>query len=156
MFIYPVDGQSVVRQVTYGSPEYDTLVDLRYEILRKPLNLVFTPEQLAKEAGDILLGFFTGTQLVGCLILTPEPGRRLRMKQVAVSQHLQKRGIGRWLVLASEDYALRNGYETIYCHARDTAVTFYLKLGYILKGESFIEVGIPHRYMEKPLISAGS
>lgn len=30
-----------------------------------------------------------------------------------------------------------------------TAVGFYEKAGYTCQGEAFLEVGIPHRYMEK-------
>jgi predicted GNAT family N-acyltransferase len=34
-------------------------------------------------------------------------------------------------------------------HARETAVGFYEKLGYVVSGERFTEVGIPHWYMQK-------
>jgi GNAT superfamily N-acetyltransferase len=33
--------------------------------------------------------------------------------------------------------------------ARDSAVSFYLKLGYAIEGDYFTEVGIPHRHMAK-------
>jgi predicted GNAT family N-acyltransferase len=36
-------------------------------------------------------------------------------------------------------------------HARDTAVPFYLNLGYACVGEPFTEVGIGHQEMEKAL-----
>jgi predicted GNAT family N-acyltransferase len=36
-------------------------------------------------------------------------------------------------------------------HARETAVPFYLKLGYEVVGGQFEEVGIPHFKMEKKL-----
>ena len=36
-------------------------------------------------------------------------------------------------------------------HARETAVAFYLRLGYRVVGEPFVEVTIPHRTMEKLL-----
>jgi predicted GNAT family N-acyltransferase len=36
-------------------------------------------------------------------------------------------------------------------HARDTAIGFYEKYGYKVKGEQFIELNIPHHIMEKRL-----
>jgi predicted GNAT family N-acyltransferase len=39
-------------------------------------------------------------------------------------------------------------------NARDTAIPFYLHLGYELVGEPFVEVGIPHRKMRKALRSS--
>ena len=38
-----------------------------------------------------------------------------------------------------ENYARQNGFKSIYCHARDTAVNFYLKNKYIAEGEYFEE-----------------
>jgi predicted GNAT family N-acyltransferase len=39
----------------------------------------------------------------------------------------------------------------MYCHARDTAVNFYLKNGYEGEGDYFDEDGIPHLKMSKKL-----
>ena len=41
------------------------------------------------------------------------------------------------------------GYKKIVLSARDTAVAFYLSLGYSIEGEIFEEVGIPHQSMFK-------
>ena len=45
----------------------------------------------------------------------------------------------------------RQDFSVMVLHARQTAVPFYLKLGYAEVGAPFQEVGIPHRCMEKPL-----
>jgi hypothetical protein len=42
----------MVTTITFGTPEYDEAVALRYEILRRPLGLHFTPEQLAGGVGS--------------------------------------------------------------------------------------------------------
>jgi predicted GNAT family N-acyltransferase len=39
----------------------------------------------------------------------------------------------------------------MYCHARDSAVNFYLKNGYTGIGNYFNEDGIPHLKMRKEL-----
>ena len=76
------------------------------------------------------------------------------MRQVAVDEHLQGKGLGGILVEFSEEYALNNGFDEIVLHARDTAVKFYLSLDYeITDKDFFYEVGIAHLKMRKKLKS---
>jgi len=51
----------------------------------------------------------------------------------------------------SEKFAVVKGFEKIELHARDTAVDFYKKSGYIPEGNIFKEVGIDHLSMYKIL-----
>ncbi len=126
------------------------MVDLRNKILRRPLGLELNEEDLASEASSALFGAWKGSQLVGCLMLTPRPGC-LQMRQVAVDSGLQGQGIGAALVRASEEYATRNGHRLIILHARETAIKFYLRLGYLERGPRFTEVGLLHQEMFKQL-----
>ena len=48
-----------------------------------------------------------------------------------------------------EEESIRRGYSRVYLHAREVAIEFYRKLGYEVFGEGFVEVGIPHRHMQK-------
>jgi predicted GNAT family N-acyltransferase len=73
------------------------------------------------------------------------------MRQVAVDTDCQQSGIGKLLVFFSEQYAKNNGFHTIELHARDAAKDFYLKQNYIVEGDVFTEVGIPHYKMKKKL-----
>ena len=73
------------------------------------------------------------------------------MRQVAVDDTKQGKGIGSALLQFSETFAQLKGYASIHCHARKTAVPFYLKHGYTIIGDEFTEVNIPHVYMEKLL-----
>ncbi|MBK8920805.1 MAG: GNAT family N-acetyltransferase [Saprospirales bacterium] len=93
--------------------------------------------------------------LAGYLNLTPLNAETVKMRQVAVAQQCQGTGIGKALVQASEGMARRLGFKKITLHARETAVPFYLKLGYSIAGERFEEVTIPHFRMEKPLAEIG-
>ena len=140
-----------IRPVPFGSPEYDATVELRRAVLRRPLGLDFTQEQLAAEHGDVHFALLHADEALACLVFTPKDGKTLKMRQVAVREDLQGQGVGRQLVETSEVWARRNGYERIVLHARDTAVPFYLAQGYELEGEPFDEVGIPHRAMFKNL-----
>ena len=126
-------------------------VDLRDRILRKPLGLTYTAEQLEAESDSIHVACYFQDEVVGCLILEPDGMRNLKMRQVAVSDRHQGLGIGRALVDFSEEYASDNGYDKISMHAREAAVGFYLKLGYEVEGEPFEEVTIPHRSMFKKI-----
>lgn len=134
--------------LVYNGAEYKAMVDLRYEVLRKPLGLIFSPEELAKEKDDLLLGVFDDERLVGCCILSPS-GNALKLRQMAVDPYRQKAGIGKALLNFAETVAKEKKYPTIQLHARETAVSFYLKAGYTVSGNTFIEVGIPHYRMEK-------
>ena len=56
-----------LKQIDYGTEEYKQMVNLRNEILRKPLGLSFTAEQLDKEKEDILIGAFDDDEMLGLL-----------------------------------------------------------------------------------------
>lgn len=73
------------------------------------------------------------------------------MQRVAVKEGFQNLGIASAMMMFCEDYALKNGYKEIYCHARETAVPFYLKNRYSVEGDIFIETTIPHLKMRKIL-----
>lgn len=129
----------------FGGSLYDESIMLRTEILREPLRLEFTVEQLSEEYKHIHFGAFSmDLELLGILVLVPLGNGRIKMRQVAIPSALQGKGIGSELVRASEKYCLTIGYNTIELNARETAVPFYLNLGYSIEGEKFLEVGIPH------------
>ncbi len=136
--------------IQYGSPEYQEMVALRYEHLRKPLGLFFTPQELEKEKEDFLLGVFLNKKLIGCCTLSPSVSL-LKLRQMAIDLKHQRSGIGKALLHFAEKTAIENGYRTILLHARETAVDFYSKSGYAIVDGPFEEVTIPHYKMEKKL-----
>ncbi len=144
----------VCRVVPHGGPFYEKTVELRREVLRLPLGLDFTPEELAAENSDIHLAACVGETVIGCLVLTSLADGEVKMRQVAVSLAHRGRGVGRELVRTSEWIARTQSFRTMVLNARDTAIPFYLHLGYELVGEPFVEVGIPHRKMRKALRSS--
>jgi GNAT superfamily N-acetyltransferase len=140
-----------IRTVRHGSPEYWETVQLRRRILRTPLGLDFEPVDLEKEVRDLHVAGFELAHLMGCLVLTPVNAEDIKMRQVAVDDRIQRKGIGTQLVLFSERLAKDRGYKRMVLNARDTAVPFYLRLKYEVEGEQFEEVGIPHFRMAKNL-----
>jgi len=140
-----------IRTVRHGSPEYWSTIDLRRRILRIPLGLDFDPDELEKEVRDLHVAAFSLAQLVACLVLTPIDADQIKMRQVAVEEGRQGKGIGTELVLFSERLARDRGYSRMILSARDTAIPFYERLKYNVEGEPFEEVTIPHRLMAKNL-----
>jgi ribosomal protein S18 acetylase RimI-like enzyme len=137
--------------IDHGSREYQQMVHLRNEILRRPLGLQFTPEELEKEKEEILIGAFEEEKMLGCCMLIMEAPNSVRLRQMAVLNNLQGKGIGRALMQFAENIARDRGFQKITMHARKTAIGFYEKLGYRISGQEFEEVTIPHYIMEKLL-----
>jgi predicted GNAT family N-acyltransferase len=140
-----------IRVIEHGTPEYEETVALRNDILRRPLGLIFTPEQLGAEGSDHHVACYDHDRLVGCLILTPLAGSDLKMRQVAVAADRQGGGIGRAMVVFSERFAHEHGFARIVLNARESAAPFYDRLGYAREGEPFEEVTIPHWRMTKTI-----
>ena len=137
--------------IDHGSEEYLQMVKLRDDVLRKPLGLSFTPEELEEEKDNMLIAAFEDDRILGCCMLLEEQPGVIRLRQMAVLNDLQGKGIGRALMNFAENIARDRGYRSIRMHARINAVGFYEKVGYKIKGDQFIEVTIPHYVMEKAL-----
>jgi N-acetylglutamate synthase-like GNAT family acetyltransferase len=137
--------------IDHGSREYEQMVQIRMDILRKPLGLTFTPEELEKEKEEVLIGAFEDERILGCCMLIKQEPGTVRLRQMAVMNNLQGKGIGRALMNFAENIARDLGYKKLVMHARKTATGFYEKQGYHISGEEFTEVTIPHYVMEKTL-----
>ncbi len=140
-----------IKQIDHASKEYYQMVNLRMEILRKPLGLSFTEDELAKEKNDILIGVFDEEKILACCLLTTINNSTVKLRQMAVQNNLQRKGIGASIIHFAETLASDKGYKKLMMHARDTAIGFYEKFGYKVFGEQFIEVNVPHHVMEKKL-----
>lgn len=141
----------IFKLLEFGSLDQLETIELRDKILRKPLGLVFSPEQLASEKDQFHLAAYNNDKLIACLLLKDFDAIKMKMRQVAVDDKWQKKGVGKLLVEDSEKIAKGMGKKIMFCHAREVAVPFYTKLGYEIVGERFEEVGIPHFKMEKML-----
>ena len=140
-----------LKQIDHGSKEYQQMINLRKEILRKPLGLSFTEDELAKEKEDILIGAFDDDTILACCLLTKMDDKCIKLRQMAVQNNLQGKGIGASMMNFAETVARDKGYKKMIMHARKTALGFYEKLGYKAFGDEFEEVTIPHYVMEKRL-----
>ncbi len=141
----------VFKPVAHHSSAYALTVSLRDRVLRRPLGLHFTVAQLEQEADEFHLTAWDDELLVACLCLKTVDAFTLQMRQVAVLEERQGKGIGQQLVAYAEDFAREHLFRKIILHARDTAIPFYHKLGYTAVEEPFVEVTILHQAFEKTL-----
>ena len=141
------------RQIPHGSPAYQETVALRDTILRAPLGLTFTREQLDAEETDFHLVAEIGDDIIACLVLSPIANRPalLHLRQMAVANSNRGQGIGRKLMNFAEEFARKQGATEIRRHAREHAIPFYQKFDYQPLGPLFNEVTLPHQEMRKPL-----
>jgi N-acetylglutamate synthase-like GNAT family acetyltransferase len=138
-----------LKVIDHGTNSYKQMVALRYLLLREPLGLSFSKEELAREKDDILIAAFDEEELMGCCVLSKIDGEFLRLRQMAVGNSKQGRGIGESILNFAENIARDKGYKKIMMHARNTAISFYEKFGYEINSPEFIEVGLPHHIMQK-------
>lgn len=139
-----------LRAFSYQSFDYDTAWALRQEVLLDPFSIDHDAARL-DDARSLHFGFFEGEQCIACLFLVPREDTVIQMRQVAVAPGRQRTGLGRLLVRFAEEAVVDRGFSKVYAHARHTAVSFYLRIGYEIRGEPFQQVGIEHHLVEKVL-----
>ena len=140
------------KTVNHYSKDYWKLVRLRDKILREPLNLMFSEEELFLENEQIHVGGFENEIAIASLSLVRLSSSLLKMRQVCVSSELQGKKIGKKLTKFTEKWAIDNHYKTIECNARESAIPFYKSNGYKIEGDQFFELKIPHFKMTKALL----
>lgn len=142
--------KTVFKEITFGSPEWESAVKLRESILREPLGSWFTNEELEEEKDHFQIVGFLDHTIVSTAALVPE-GNRMKMQRVAVKEDLRNLNIGSEMMRFCEKFGSDKLATELYCHARDTAINFYLKNDYERVGDYFDEDGIPHLRMSKKL-----
>ncbi len=132
--------------------EWEKYHELCWEVMRRPWNQPRGSERDARENDSWHRAVYAGNQLVGIGRLQLNSPSEAQIRFMAVAPEFQGRGIGRILIVALEEVAREQGVEVIRLDARESAVGFYLVLGYKVVGESnFLFGEIKHYLMEKVL-----
>ena len=139
--------------IQHNSKEYWKSVELRTLVLRKPLGLSFTKEELQAENNQLHFLCFINEKIAGSFIFVKSNQNKLKMRQVCIDKDFQKKGIGSQMMLFAEKWAKENNYNQIYCNARNNALAFYQSLNYQIEGESFEEIGLKHSKLVKWLMT---
>ena len=141
----------VVFEAPLGSDLYRQALALRDAILRRPIGLTISAEELADdETRQHFCALWLG-RVVGSAPLKPLGEALVQLKQMAVAQERQRRGIGRQLLWHAEGWARTSGFHLIVLNARLGAEGFYAAYGYLSEGAPFEENTLAHIRMTKRL-----
>lgn len=126
--------------------------DLRYRILRKPLNQPIGSEKNDGDLSGIHFALYEYDVLKAIARLDQQDETTFQVRFVAVEKSCQGLGYGKRIMEATEKRAKElNGFKII-LHARDYAVDFYLKQDYNLIEPSYKLFDVlQHFLMEKKL-----
>ena len=77
----------------------------------------------------------------------------MQLKGMAVADHLQGEGLGALLIDAGIELAMKRGATITWARARDSALGFYERLGFVTTGHGFIDgpTAMPHHFVVRAL-----
>lgn len=146
-----METKIVKRTIKYGTEDYKKMVELRNNILLAPIGLPYYEEVLKNDSKSIHCVSFDEEEAIACCVLTDLGDGLVQLRQMAVLDRWQRKGIGEDLIAFAEYVAKEHGFGEIMLHAQRVAENFYLKNGYTFVGEEFLEVEIPHFEMRKKI-----
>lgn len=121
---------------------------LRRDVLY-PSQKIFEME-MDEDSDGVHFGAFKNDKPAGVVSLF-QKGNDFQFRKLAVEPSVQKTGIGNSLLNYITEYARENKATRIWCNARDSAIGFYIKAGFIQTGKLFSKNGYDYEIMEKDL-----
>lgn len=140
-----------IRQIACASAEYEQEKQLRHAVMRAPLGMTLSDEDVAGEESQLHFAAFDGETLVGCVLFKLLDDAHAKLRQMAVANHMHGKGIGLSLVTYAEAALRQLGISHIVTDARIEARGFYARMGYKVEGEPYEVLGIPSILMVKAL-----
>ena len=132
--------------------EWQDYYNLRYRVLRAPLNQPLGSERNEGDKTGIHFALYEEGHLQAIARLDQSENFISQVRFVAVESSSQGKGFGRLIMQATENKSKELGNTKLILHARDYAVTFYLKLNYSLIEPSYKLFNVlQHFLMEKDL-----
>ena len=135
------------------SPLYEQSLVLRNRVLIEAVGRHENCRDFDFPEKDTYLSAFDDDLLIGTAIMTPLDNKTVQMRQMAVHEDYQGKGVGRMIAKEFERLVVQKGYSKVILHARESALPFYEKLGYELSSDVFYEIEIPHYEMRKEVNS---
>ncbi|HEC87002.1 MAG TPA: N-acetyltransferase [Thermoplasmatales archaeon] len=134
-----------------SSEDFRRYYFLRWKILRKPLNLPLGSERDDIEDKAIhLMVCEKDTIPIAVARLHFNSNEEAQIRYMAVDEKYQGKGIGTMLLKELERRARERRAKYVVLNARESAVNFYRKNGYVVVGKPFILLGtIYHLKMRK-------
>lgn len=136
--------------------EWELYFDLRYRILRKPLNQPLGSERNDGDATGEHFALFENGKIQAIARLDFIENNEAQVRFVAVETDLQAKGYGKKIMEAVENRCIEKNVSNLILHARDYAVLFYQRLDYQLIGPSYKLFDVLQHYlMEKRMNDFG-
>ena len=132
--------------------EWEKYFNFRWEMLRKPLGM--SKDTIKDELEDRsfhLIAVNDQKEIIGSGRLHFKNGNEGQIRYMAVTNSVQRKGLGSEIVLELENIAKNEGIQEMVLNARVNAIDFYLSLGYKKKEPYKSDTGIPHTTMRKKL-----
>ncbi len=132
--------------------EWEEYYDLRFRVLREPLNQPLGSERNDGDSTGIHFVLYDDLKIKAIARLDQAGENVAQVRFVAVEINSQGKGYGRDIMNATEQKSNELGNTKMILHARDYAVDFYLKLNYKLIEPSYKLFDVlQHFLMEKEL-----
>ena len=126
--------------------------ELRWRVLRKPWNQPRGSEIDEMDDRAIHLAAYDGDRIVAVARLHFNSEEEAQIRYMAVDERYRNRGMGSEMLKELERVAREKGAKYIVLEARENAVNFYLKNGYVIVKKSFLLFdSIQHYRMMKRL-----
>ena len=124
----------------------------RYKILRKPIGLHRSTirDKIEKISYHVMATNNKG-KIIGVGRLHFVNIKESQIRYMAVDKNFRKKGVGNAIVHRLEIHSLNNYRNKIILNARENAVIFYPKLGYVNLGKIDVGIDIKHFQMKKNL-----
>lgn len=146
-----LDSEIIIKEIKFGSKDYEKLLTFRFENLRKPLGLVWTENDLKLECKQIHFALYNRKRIIGSCLLKKISKKKVRLRQMAIDVKFQKKKLGTMLLKHAENYSKSNLYNEIIIIARLSAYFFYRKNGFHPVGKIFSDVTVDSVNMIKKI-----
>ncbi len=144
-------GISIRTPVT--KEEWEAYFDLRFRVLREPLNQPRGSERNEADATGIHFGLYLENQLHAIARLDNTAEQTIsQVRFVAVDLNHQGKGYGKQIMESVEERAKELGKTTMILHARDYALHFYTKIGYERVEPSYKLFGVLQHYLMQKVL----
>jgi predicted GNAT family N-acyltransferase len=132
--------------------EWEAYYDLRYTVMRAPLNQPRGSERHEGDAEGQHFALYSDGKLYAIARLDEVDETTAQVRFVAVSTKAQGKGFGRLIMDATEQAARSQKKTTMILHARDYALDFYLKLAYTVIEPSYKLFGTLQHYLMRKML----
>jgi N-acetylglutamate synthase-like GNAT family acetyltransferase len=116
--------------------ELEAYYDLRYRVLREPWGQPRGSEKDDIEDRSIHVIAIEDGKIIGCGRLHFNSKKEAQIRQMAVEEAYRGTGVGKSIVLELERVAKEKGAKYVVTDAREVALGFYEKLGYMVCGNA--------------------